>query len=188
MRYCLGPPDSYGPIWAALAFMPLGLFFDFMDGKVARWRGKSSLMGQELDSLADLVRDFDIAARADCALQCAADDHLGIRTWNETSEFHRLLPCSRDYKICSASTIAGHEERFVPILMRHSPFRFPSGSPPPSAPLLSACEPLSTRYFSPSSSSAASLALPVSTSPLPTCLKMQLGNPNISKGHPSRRA
>lgn len=56
MRYCLGPPDSFGPIWTALAFMPFGLFFDFMDGKVARWRGKSSLMGQELDSLADLVR------------------------------------------------------------------------------------------------------------------------------------
>ena len=56
MRYCLGPPDSYAPIWAALAFMPFGLFFDFMDGKVARWRKKSSLMGQELDSLADLVR------------------------------------------------------------------------------------------------------------------------------------
>ena len=55
MRYCLGPPDSFGPIWTALAFMPFGLFFDFMDGKVARWRGKSSLMGQELDSLADLV-------------------------------------------------------------------------------------------------------------------------------------
>lgn len=35
--------------------MPFGLFFDFMDGKIARWRKKSSLMGQELDSLADLV-------------------------------------------------------------------------------------------------------------------------------------
>ena len=56
MRYCLGPPDAFGNIWAALAFMPFGLFFDFMDGKVARWRHKSSLMGQELDSLADLVR------------------------------------------------------------------------------------------------------------------------------------
>ncbi|KAI4260874.1 MAG: hypothetical protein LQ352_000029 [Teloschistes flavicans] len=55
MRYCLGPSTSYGPIWFALAFMPFGLFFDFMDGKVARWRQKSSLMGQELDSLADLV-------------------------------------------------------------------------------------------------------------------------------------
>ena len=56
MRYCLDSPSSYANVYAALAFMPFGLFFDFMDGKVARWRGKSSLMGQELDSLADLVR------------------------------------------------------------------------------------------------------------------------------------
>ena len=55
MRYCLGQPDDYNNLWIALGFMPFGLFFDFMDGKVARWRGKSSLMGQELDSLADLV-------------------------------------------------------------------------------------------------------------------------------------
>lgn len=55
LRYCLGDPASMGNLWAALAFMPFGLFFDFMDGKVARWRKKSSLMGQELDSLADLV-------------------------------------------------------------------------------------------------------------------------------------
>jgi len=39
------------------------LFFDFMDGKVARWRKKSSLMGQELDSLADLV-SFGVAPAA----------------------------------------------------------------------------------------------------------------------------
>jgi CDP-diacylglycerol--serine O-phosphatidyltransferase len=55
MRYCLGDPTSKGNLWAALGFMPFGLFFDFLDGKVARWRKKSSLMGQELDSLADLV-------------------------------------------------------------------------------------------------------------------------------------
>lgn len=56
MRYLLGDPSSLGNLYAALAFLPLGLFFDFMDGKVARWRKKSSMMGQELDSLADLVR------------------------------------------------------------------------------------------------------------------------------------
>ncbi|KAG7009017.1 CDP-diacylglycerol--serine O-phosphatidyltransferase [Physcia stellaris] len=72
MRYCLGPPDSYGPIWAALAFMPFGLFFDFMDGKVARWRKKSSLMGQELDSLADLI-SFGVSPAA-CAFA------LGLRS------------------------------------------------------------------------------------------------------------
>ena len=60
MRYLLGDPSSHGNLWAALAFMPFGLFFDFMDGKVARWRKKSSLMGQELDSLADLVTFFAI--------------------------------------------------------------------------------------------------------------------------------
>lgn len=58
MRYCLGSPADTTQLWAALAFMPFGLFFDFFDGKVARWRGKSSLMGQELDSLADLVHTF----------------------------------------------------------------------------------------------------------------------------------
>jgi CDP-diacylglycerol---serine O-phosphatidyltransferase len=56
LRYCLGnDPSDFGNLWLALAFMPFGLFFDFMDGKVARWRKKASLMGQELDSLADLV-------------------------------------------------------------------------------------------------------------------------------------
>lgn len=55
MRYLLGDPAALGNLYTALAFLPLGLFFDFFDGKVARWRKKSSLMGQELDSLADLV-------------------------------------------------------------------------------------------------------------------------------------
>ena len=54
MRYLIDP-TSVGNLYSALAFLPLGLFFDFMDGKVARWRKKSSMMGQELDSLADLV-------------------------------------------------------------------------------------------------------------------------------------
>merc|ERR1712000_169916 len=60
LRYCLGSPSSHGNLWLAMFLMPLGLFFDFMDGKVARWRKKSSLMGQELDSLADLI-SFGVA-------------------------------------------------------------------------------------------------------------------------------
>ncbi|KAJ9134739.1 CDP-diacylglycerol--serine O-phosphatidyltransferase [Pleurostoma richardsiae] len=55
LRYCLGDPTALGNLYTALALLPLGLFFDFMDGKVARWRQKSSMMGQELDSLADLI-------------------------------------------------------------------------------------------------------------------------------------
>ena len=38
-----------------MAFPLAGLMFDFLDGKVARWRKSTSLLGQELDSLADLV-------------------------------------------------------------------------------------------------------------------------------------
>lgn len=56
LHYALGDPDKVGHLWAALVFLPFGFFFDAFDGKVARWRKKSSLMGQELDSLADLVR------------------------------------------------------------------------------------------------------------------------------------
>ncbi|KAK5625576.1 hypothetical protein RRF57_001292 [Xylaria bambusicola] len=56
LRYCLGDPSDKSNLYLALAFLPFGLFFDFMDGRVARWRKKSSMMGQELDSLADLVR------------------------------------------------------------------------------------------------------------------------------------
>lgn len=54
MRYVADPNDKR-MLWGALGFMPFGLFFDFFDGMVARARGKSSMMGQELDSLADLV-------------------------------------------------------------------------------------------------------------------------------------
>jgi len=72
LRYCLGDPTDYTSIWLALAFTPFGLFFDFMDGKVARWRKKASLMGQELDSLADLI-SFGVAPA------CAAFA-LGLRT------------------------------------------------------------------------------------------------------------
>lgn len=74
LRYCLletassnntSAPTTAAPLvestpdvtnlYVALAFLPFGLFFDFLDGRVARWRNKSSLMGQELDSLADLI-------------------------------------------------------------------------------------------------------------------------------------
>lgn len=55
LRYALGDPDSLNQLWLALVFLPFGFFFDAFDGKIARWRKKSSLMGQELDSLADLV-------------------------------------------------------------------------------------------------------------------------------------
>ncbi|KAI0474980.1 putative peptidase family-domain-containing protein [Xylariaceae sp. FL0804] len=72
LRYCLGDPADKTNLYLALAFLPFGLFFDFMDGRVARWRKKSSMMGQELDSLADLI-SFGLAPA------CVAFS-LGLRT------------------------------------------------------------------------------------------------------------
>ncbi|CAK7244924.1 MAG: CDP-diacylglycerol-serine O-phosphatidyltransferase [Sporothrix thermara] len=71
LRYCLDP-TSRGNVWTALALLPLGFFFDALDGKVARWRKKSSMMGQELDSLADLI-SFGVAP-------AAVAFSIGIRT------------------------------------------------------------------------------------------------------------
>ncbi|KAJ1913342.1 CDP-diacylglycerol-serine O-phosphatidyltransferase [Tieghemiomyces parasiticus] len=50
-------------LWVALILIPVGAFLDVLDGRVARWRQKSSLLGQELDSLADLV-SFGVAPAA----------------------------------------------------------------------------------------------------------------------------
>lgn len=73
LRYCTQVDHTdYTNLYLALSFIPLGLFFDFMDGKVARWRKKASLMGQELDSLADLI-SFGVSP-------AAAAFSLGMRT------------------------------------------------------------------------------------------------------------
>src|SRR3954470_22302028 len=39
----------------AMALLPLALIFDFADGRVARWRHRSSPLGADLDSLADVI-------------------------------------------------------------------------------------------------------------------------------------
>ncbi|EIW85013.1 CDP-diacylglycerol--serine O-phosphatidyltransferase [Coniophora puteana RWD-64-598 SS2] len=57
-HYLLTKDEDY--LWLALTLPLAGLMFDFMDGKVARWRKSSSMVGQELDSLADLI-SFGVA-------------------------------------------------------------------------------------------------------------------------------
>lgn len=44
-----------GALWWGFALLPVALACDVLDGRVARARRKVSLLGQELDSLADLV-------------------------------------------------------------------------------------------------------------------------------------
>jgi CDP-diacylglycerol---serine O-phosphatidyltransferase len=49
-----------GKIYGAGALVLGALFFDYMDGRIARWRHDSSAMGRELDSLADVI-SFGVA-------------------------------------------------------------------------------------------------------------------------------
>jgi len=47
-------------LYLACGLIPLALVFDVLDGRIARWRNKSSAMGRELDSLADVI-SFGVA-------------------------------------------------------------------------------------------------------------------------------
>jgi CDP-diacylglycerol--serine O-phosphatidyltransferase len=46
-----------------MALLPLAFLFDALDGRIARWRHKSSPLGRELDSLADVI-SFGVAPAA----------------------------------------------------------------------------------------------------------------------------
>jgi CDP-diacylglycerol--serine O-phosphatidyltransferase len=47
----------------AMGLLPVALVFDFADGRVARWRRKASMLGADLDSLADVI-SFGLAPAA----------------------------------------------------------------------------------------------------------------------------
>ncbi len=47
-------------LYYACALIPAALVFDVLDGRIARWRQKSSAMVRELDSLADVI-SFGVA-------------------------------------------------------------------------------------------------------------------------------
>ena len=47
----------------ACGLTPLAMVFDVLDGRIARWRQKTSAMGRELDSLADVI-SFGVAPAA----------------------------------------------------------------------------------------------------------------------------
>ena len=52
--------DNIKHIYIAGGLVLAALFFDVVDGRVARWRQKTSSMGRELDSLADVI-SFGVA-------------------------------------------------------------------------------------------------------------------------------
>ncbi|KAJ7109308.1 hypothetical protein C8R44DRAFT_802173 [Mycena epipterygia] len=77
--------NDIGYLWFALAFPLAGLMFDFLDGKVARWRKSSSMLGQELDSLADLV-SFGVAPSLLAFV-------IGLRTYLDTVVLTGFICC-----------------------------------------------------------------------------------------------
>ncbi|KAJ7470700.1 hypothetical protein FB451DRAFT_1038105 [Mycena latifolia] len=82
-HYLLTNDTNY--LWPALSFPLAGLIFDFLDGKVARWRKSSSMLGQELDSLADLI-SFGVAP----ALLAFV---VGLRTYLDTVVLTGFICC-----------------------------------------------------------------------------------------------
>ena len=52
--------DDWRYFAGAVAFAPAAFVFDVLDGRVARWRQRQSLLGRELDSLADVI-SFGVA-------------------------------------------------------------------------------------------------------------------------------
>ncbi|KAI8328596.1 hypothetical protein EDC96DRAFT_530362 [Choanephora cucurbitarum] len=83
MRYLTS--NNVRDLYTAMYLMPFGMLFDFMDGRVARWRNNSSLLGQELDSLADLI-SFGMAP---AALAYA----VGMRTYLDTIALTYFVCC-----------------------------------------------------------------------------------------------
>ncbi|KAJ7709968.1 hypothetical protein B0H17DRAFT_1030025, partial [Mycena rosella] len=82
-HYLLTNDTDY--LWSALAFPLAGLMFDFLDGKVARWRKSSSMLGQELDSLADLI-SFGVAPSLLAFV-------VGLRTYLDTVILTGFICC-----------------------------------------------------------------------------------------------
>jgi CDP-diacylglycerol--serine O-phosphatidyltransferase len=56
---------THDKVWlvTAMGLLPAALLFDFADGRVARWRRRSSTLGADLDSLADVI-SFGMAPAA----------------------------------------------------------------------------------------------------------------------------
>ncbi len=52
--------DDIRHVYYAGGLVFAALIFDILDGRIARWRQKSSEMGRELDSLADVI-SFGVA-------------------------------------------------------------------------------------------------------------------------------
>ena len=98
--------ESVAKLLIAVALTPLALVFDALDGRIARWRHEHSVLGRELDSLADVI-SFGVAP---AALAWAA----GMRTVLDATVLIYFVVCGvgrlARYNVTAESLSAGGDK------------------------------------------------------------------------------
>ena len=119
MRFCESGEVRF--FWIGAALMPVALVMDILDGRVARLRNEASVLGQELDSLADVV-SFGVAPAA-MAFAC------GLR-----GELDAL--CLMYFVACGISRLARYNVTAASLSNESGKVRYFEGLPIPSSLLL----------------------------------------------------
>ena len=119
MRFCAGEQPRF--FWIGTALLPVALIMDILDGRVARLRRESSPLGQELDSLADIV-SFGVAPAA-MAFAC------GLRGEGDAL-------CLMYFVACGISRLARYNVTAASLSSSTGKVRYFEGMPIPSSLLL----------------------------------------------------
>jgi CDP-diacylglycerol--serine O-phosphatidyltransferase len=119
MKYLLTRENRF--LWIAFALLPVALACDVLDGRVARARKQVSPLGQELDSLADLV-SFGVAP-------AAMGFALGLRgTWDAVILVY--------FVACGISRLARYNSTAATLSDDSGKVRYFEGTPIPTSLLL----------------------------------------------------
>ena len=108
-------------IFFACGLIPAALVFDVLDGRIARWRQKSSELGRELDSLADVI-SFGVAPAAiayGCGMQGLWDRVVLVF-----------------FVVCGVSRLARYNITAVKLSEGSGKVKFFEGTPIPTSLLL----------------------------------------------------
>jgi CDP-diacylglycerol--serine O-phosphatidyltransferase len=119
MRFCAD--GQAGFFWIGTALMPVALAMDILDGRVARLRNEASTLGQELDSLADVV-SFGVAPAA-MGFAC------GLRGEGDAL-------CLTYFVACGISRLARYNVTAASLSAETGKVRYFEGMPIPSSLLI----------------------------------------------------
>ena len=109
--------------WLGAALLPVALAMDVLDGRIARWRHEVSPLGQELDSLADVV-SFGVAP-------AAMGFAVGLRRgWDAL--------CLMYFVACGISRLARYNATAATLADNKGKVRYFEGLPIPSSLLIAA--------------------------------------------------